>query len=118
MKRLFILLLCAFILMLGCGCRDKQTDDDTSSDIQVVLPLDDTVNGYRQEGIKEKLRGDSGDTEQSEETEGYYVNTKTKKFHKLSCTYAKKGSQNGIWRDADRDSLISEGYFPCSKCEP
>jgi len=115
MKKLLILFLAVLILTISCGCRESSTStDDASSDIKIIFPLDDTVNGYRQEGIKEKLESSNG----TDEIDGYYVNTKTKKFHKLSCTYAQKGSQNGVWQQSDRDTLINEGFSPCSKCTP
>lgn len=121
MKKSLILFITVLILLLNCGCSADITENDgNSSDIEIIFPLDDTVNGYRQDGIAQKAEetSEDGGTDNDEVVDGYYVNTKTKKFHKLSCTYAQKGSQNGIWTECDRDTLIEQGNSPCSKCNP
>lgn len=49
----------------------------------------------------------------------YIVNTKTKKFHNPDCDDAKKmSSSNKKKYKGTRDSLISNGYSPCQKCNP
>lgn len=49
----------------------------------------------------------------------YIVNTKTKKFHNPDCDGAKKmSSSNKKKYKGTRDSLISNGYSPCQKCNP
>lgn len=46
----------------------------------------------------------------------YVLNTKTKKFHKPSCSYLPTSNR----RDSSesRDSIINKGYVPCKKCNP
>lgn len=49
----------------------------------------------------------------------YIVNTKTKKFHNPDCEGVKKmSSSNKKKYKGTRDSLISNGYSPCQKCNP
>ena len=49
----------------------------------------------------------------------YIVNTKTKKFHNPDCDGAKKMSPSNKKKyKGTRDSLISNGYSPCQKCNP
>ena len=49
----------------------------------------------------------------------YIVNTKTKKFHNPDCDGAKKmSSSNKKKYKGTGDSLISNGYSPCQKCNP
>lgn len=49
----------------------------------------------------------------------YIVNTKTKKFHNPDCDGVKKmSSSNKKKYKGTRDSLISNGYSPCQKCNP
>ena len=49
----------------------------------------------------------------------YIVNTKTKKFHNTDCEGVKKmSSSNKKKYKGTRDSLISNGYSPCQKCNP
>lgn len=118
MKRLFVLLV--IISFLLCGCQIKGDNvSNSASDIKIVLPDDDTVNGYRK--TQSELTDSSDDTAStasSVENNGFYVNTKTMKFHKPNCVYAQKGSENGIWRDADYEQLVNEGLIPCKKCKP
>lgn len=49
----------------------------------------------------------------------YIVNTKTKKIHNPDCEGVKKmSSSNKKKYKGTRDSLISNGYSPCQKCNP
>lgn len=49
----------------------------------------------------------------------YIVNAKTKKFHNPDCDGVKKmSSSNKKKYKGTRDSLISNGYSPCQKCNP
>ena len=49
----------------------------------------------------------------------YIVNTNTKKFHNPDCEGVKKmSSSNKKKYKGTRDSLISNGYSPCQKCNP
>lgn len=49
----------------------------------------------------------------------YIVNNKTKKFHNPDCDGVKKmSSSNKKKYKGTRDSLISNGYSPCQKCNP
>ena len=49
----------------------------------------------------------------------YIVNPKTKEFHNPDCDGAKKmSSSNKKKYKGTRDSLISNGYSPCQKCNP
>lgn len=49
----------------------------------------------------------------------YIVNTKIKKFHNPDCDGVKKmSSSNKKKYKGTRDSLISNGYSPCQKCNP
>lgn len=49
----------------------------------------------------------------------YIVNTKTKKFHNPDCDGVKKMSPSNKKKyKGTRDSLISNGYSPCQKCNP
>lgn len=117
MKKLLVLLLSFLLVFIVSGCGQvKDTDDDTASKIKIVLPADDTVNGYRQDNTSSVI--EASEAEVGTESGNYYVNTKTKKFHKSTCYYAKTGSQNGEWSDSDKQTLLSEGYSPCAKCSP
>lgn len=46
----------------------------------------------------------------------YVLNTKTKKFHKPSCSYLPTANREDT--SESRDSVIAQGYVPCKKCNP
>lgn len=46
----------------------------------------------------------------------YVLNTKTKKFHKPSCSYLPTANRKDT--SQSRESVIAQGYEPCKKCNP
>ncbi len=46
----------------------------------------------------------------------YVLNTKTKKFHKPSCSYLPTANRKDT--SESRESVIAQGYEPCKKCNP
>lgn len=55
----------------------------------------------------------------STEVKTYVVNVKSKKFHNPNCDGAKKmNTANKKQYKGTRQSLISNGYSPCKKCNP
>lgn len=51
--------------------------------------------------------------------EDYIVNTKSKKFHKESCSALKNTkSENTKHYRGNRENLIKNGYSPCKQCTP
>ena len=46
----------------------------------------------------------------------YVLNTKTKKFHKPSCSYLPTTNRKDT--SESRESVIAQGYEPCKKCNP
>ncbi len=58
-------------------------------------------------------------TVDSTEIKTYIVNIKSKKFHNPDCDGAKKmNAANKKQYSGTRQSLISNGYSPCQKCNP
>ncbi len=53
---------------------------------------------------------------QNDEDGMFVVNTKTKKFHILSCTSARDISEEHRRVTSDITFLTDRGYSPCSKC--
>lgn len=56
------------------------------------------------------------DTQQDTKTITYVLNTKTKKFHKPSCSYLPTTNRKDT--NKSRDEIIAQGYDPCKKCNP
>lgn len=46
----------------------------------------------------------------------YVLNTKTKKFHKPSCSFLPTANRQDS--AGSRDSITAQGYVPCKKCNP
>ena len=52
-------------------------------------------------------------------TSSYVVNTNTGKFHNPSCSSVRRMNESNKWYyNGSRDSLISQGYSPCQRCNP
>lgn len=60
------------------------------------------------------------ENKRNEQSQGAYVlNTKSKKFHKPSCSSVKRmSSKNKKSVNTARKDLISDGYSPCGICNP
>lgn len=116
MKKLF-LIFALLTLTSICGCSIKSEDYTEASSQVVVYPDEETkisVNGYKKFSDSQNVNS-SAETEISET---YCVNIKTKKFHKSDCRYAVNSNQENIRTEQDRNLLISEGYSPCKVCKP
>jgi len=109
MRKIISIILIA--IMLLCGCTDSKNNTDTVSDYKIILPSDNTVNGYRNP-IKTDNKNNSSKSIR------YYANLKTKKFHLKDCAYAKKTSEENLYISKDKDELISSGYIACKICNP
>lgn len=145
MKKLIAIIFC--ILTVLSGCTNRTYSHNETDDTQIVVLPDEstaaTVNGYKitnneSEQTKENNKNSSPDetketeikkeTEENSESEKpaetnknqteYIANSSTKKFHKSTCTYAKKIKDENKLESNDRSELISEGYEPCKKCNP
>lgn len=49
-------------------------------------------------------------------TKTYVLNTKSKKFHLISCSWLPEENREDTTKS--RDEIISEGYEPCKRCNP
>lgn len=66
-----------------------------------------------------KYVGNETETTDNGEKQKYIVNISTKKFHKERCPSAKKiKDENKKAYTGYRESLVKNGYFPCSQCKP
>ena len=60
-----------------------------------------------------------GETDGTESTATYVINTSTGKFHTPDCHYATSmKEENRLEFTGDRDELIEQNYSPCSTCKP
>lgn len=89
------------------GCDVLRTDQ--SGDVVVTVWPDGL---YTYTGV-------TSAADNSDETDGYIVNTKSGKFHKPDCPSAKDiRPDNKLETTQDRDALLAQGYEPCGRCKP
>ncbi|MBE6733019.1 MAG: hypothetical protein E7561_03380 [Ruminococcaceae bacterium] len=116
MKKFLLLLVLTGVIICLCSCKENNTEkQNTASDFKIIMPKDDSVNGYK---TGNPLTEQSDNYYKPSSSDGYFINTSTKKFHLYECTYAKRGSANGSDTNKSRDQLLNEGYSPCKKCNP
>jgi micrococcal nuclease len=48
----------------------------------------------------------------------YWANTKSKKFHRPECKWARRINPNNLLKSKDRQQFIKDGYQPCKACQP
>ena len=61
----------------------------------------------------------SQSTSSTPTSQGYVLNTNSKKFHKPSCYQADRiKDENRATSSDSRESLIDQGYSPCGTCKP
>lgn len=66
-----------------------------------------------------KYVGNEAETTDNGEKQKYIVNINTRKFHKADCPSAKKiKDENKKTYTGYRESLVKNGYSPCSQCKP
>ncbi|WP_454970091.1 DNA/RNA non-specific endonuclease [Eubacterium sp.] len=66
-----------------------------------------------------KYVGNETETTDNGERQKYIVNINTRKFHKADCPSAKKiKDENKKTYTGYRESLVKNGYSPCSQCKP
>ncbi len=75
----------------------------------------DYATGESWEVEEEETESEVADTD----TVTYVVNNNTKKFHSSDCASAEEiSSYNRSEYTGSRDTLISQGYTPCQRCNP
>ena len=129
MKRFFIILLTVCLLLFPASCGKQENPTESIADEVVInIPKDNSVNGYRTEsnqstdGMPDKIDVNDvnvGDIESQTNSaaKDYCANKNSKVFHKSDCGSVSSMSESNKYF-ADRDTLISEGYKPCGKCNP
>jgi micrococcal nuclease len=48
----------------------------------------------------------------------YWANTKSKKFHRPDCQWARRINSHNLLKTDDRRQLLQDGYSPCKACRP
>ena len=147
MKRILLILCCFALLIFMPGCENKTTDS-TKQEVSINLPLDNSVNGYRESEsintpnklspeeldkvVEELLNGENSkvtsnesmpdDTASSHVTDSvsssYCGNKNSKIFHAGNCGSVKNMTESNKVYFSTRDEFIKNGYTPCKRCNP
>ena len=123
MIKSLIIIALSLLLFSGCGADEKADYKDNG--IKVIMPSDNTVNGYRTEQSQNDFNNLLTDVPDYE-TDGYenraesvyYANKNSKKFHRPSCTLSQKINDENLYICDSLEELIEGGYEPCKRCNP
>lgn len=126
MRKILILTLAIFIISGLAACNTSQSSNTISSpEVVVKMPTDDTVNGYRTDSTVSSTSSPntiSGDKvavgiQNENNSSQYCANKNSKIFHKSNCGSVSSMKETNKYYAA-RETLIKEGYSPCSRCQP
>lgn len=103
-----LVVLSAFIIIVGYQVsHGRQSSSNNSVDNHQSI----TLNEINDPDTNNNLHG-------QELTATYILNTSTKKFHRSTCSYAKRISPENYDTIGSRTDAINAGYSPCKKCNP
>lgn len=129
MEKIVCLCFClTVIISTCCGCSGMtikgSPDTSSSKPVTVNMPADNSVNGYRtydnttSDGITVINSGVSENSQDTDYCGEYVANTNSGKFHKSSCSSAKKMNEENKYISNSREDMIAHGYEPCKRCNP
>lgn len=117
MRRLICVIL--FAVLFCTACEADPAPRYSGDGVEITLARDDTVNGYRVAASAAASSSEATSNASAPAVETvYYANMSSKKFHRPSCSSARKLKQENLYLCESRDRLIAEGYTPCSRCKP
>lgn len=118
MRKYFSIIFVIFVFISLCSCSDTDAREEKQPEEFVInMPTDDSLNGYKSESSRTSSNSEVT-TSNDDLFLLYYANTKSKKFHKNTCRYAKITSNDNLYITESREELVNEGYVPCKVCEP
>ncbi len=104
---------------------DYATGDSWESDETLYITEEDESDTLREAGASTDEMTDTDETESGtsaeneSDTETYVVNTNTQKFHKPTCSSVDDiADYNRQDYSGSRETLISQGFEPCKRCNP
>ena len=98
----------------------KELQKTSSTKANTSTAVKDTVtNTSNHSSSSEPKKTTQSATSSSTTSSTYILNTSTKKFHRPGCSsIAQMKESNKQTSNSSRDSIISQGYSPCKKCNP
>ena len=107
MKRVLLCSVCLLMILGFAGCRQSPQNQASHTPTVIRYPQDNSVNGYRLETPKEETVATV-----------YIGNRNSKKFHLPDCESVSKMKAENKVTFQTRNTAISQGYAPCSVCNP
>ncbi len=128
-----ILSLIIIFLIVLCGCSSDNTESKKEK-VQINMPTDNTVNGYRNknsnknnmpdviDGIEVFPDNASNETDNNSSADEkniiYCGNKNSKKFHKSTCgSLINTKEENKVYLSS-KQAFLDEGYVKCKLCKP
>lgn len=116
-----IILLIFLFLFTFTSCNNPKTIEEKET-VKIEYSTDGTVNGFRDNpiGMPETIPIEEISVGQitTESNVKYCGNKNTKKFHRPSCSYAKKTAESNKIYYKNKEIFLNNGYTPCKKCNP
>lgn len=117
MRRLICVIL--FAVLFCTACEADPAPRYSGDGVEITLARDDMVNGYRVAASAAASSSETASNASAPAVETvYYANINSMKFHRPSCSSARKLKQENLYLCESRERLIAEGYTPCSRCKP
>ena len=106
-----VIAIMAVFLLVGTGCGEVHLTDEVDSSVSSdFFNIDTTAETTRITTNETKKPTDA------EQKITYVLNTKTKKFHKLSCSWLPDKNRKDTKKS--REEIVALGYVPCKRCHP
>ncbi|HIU01701.1 MAG TPA: MBL fold metallo-hydrolase [Candidatus Onthocola gallistercoris] len=98
---------------------DGRTIAWSSEPTESAVETDEKEQTETQDTGAAKSNTSGGENAEDTAAPKYILNTNTKKFHRPECSSVDDmNEENKQMSDQDRETLISEGYSPCKRCDP
>lgn len=147
MKRI-LLIFCSFAFLIFMSACQSTTNDSVKQEVSINLPLDNSVNGYREsesinthdklsseeldKAVEEILNSEKSETKPNENmpnntassavtdtvSSNYCGNKNSKIFHTENCGSVKNMTESNKVYFSTRDEFVQNGYTPCKRCNP
>lgn len=140
MKKILLIIFTVIFILCGCGSDNTVSEKEK---VQINLPTDNTVNGYRNEtsdnndmpdtisgiavdvseststNVESSNKNTSIDNSQNDDKNISYIGNKnSKKFHKSTCGVLKNTKEENKVNLGSKQDFLDQGYVACKLCKP
>lgn len=99
---------------------NTETTDKTEVSEETSSKVEESQSSKTEETSKvtQSVSSDTTQNTPSQNATHYLGNKNTKKFHKSTCSFAKKIKSENLITFESREEAVSGNYAPCGKCNP